>query len=280
MRKLKFQLDRRSLQTIYFSFIRPLLEYADVIWDNCTQYEVNDLEKIQYEAARIVTGATKLVSINSLLLETGWESLSSRRKKHKLQFFFKMQNDLTPSYLSSLVPPTVGSTSTYQLRNATNLHTIHANSQLYYNSFIPSVVRDWNELPEDVRNVQSINSFKRKLNSNQNVVPRHFFEGKRLGQIYHARLRTKCSSLKEHLFSKNIIASPLCDCGMVENTSHYLLSCNQFGNLRNELLNIISPICTPTLDVLLYGNQQLSLLDNKIIFTAVQEYLIKTKRFQ
>ena len=28
MRKLKFQLDRKSLQTIYFSFIRPLLEYA------------------------------------------------------------------------------------------------------------------------------------------------------------------------------------------------------------------------------------------------------------
>ena len=66
MRKLKFKLDRRSLQTINFSFIRPLLEYADVVWDNCTQYEVNDLEKIQNEAVRIVSGATKLVSTNSL----------------------------------------------------------------------------------------------------------------------------------------------------------------------------------------------------------------------
>ena len=37
MRKLKFTLDRKSLQTIYISFIRPLLEYADVVWDNCTQ---------------------------------------------------------------------------------------------------------------------------------------------------------------------------------------------------------------------------------------------------
>ena len=69
MRKLKFKLDRRSLQTIYFSFIRPLLEYVDVVWNNCAQYESNELEKIQNEAARIVTGATKLVSINSLLLE-------------------------------------------------------------------------------------------------------------------------------------------------------------------------------------------------------------------
>ena len=58
---------------MYFSFIRLLLEYADVIWDNCTQYEVNELEKVQNETARIVTGATKLVSINSLYLKTGWK---------------------------------------------------------------------------------------------------------------------------------------------------------------------------------------------------------------
>ena len=36
----------------------------DVVWDNCTQYEVDELETFQIEAARIVTGATKLVSID------------------------------------------------------------------------------------------------------------------------------------------------------------------------------------------------------------------------
>ena len=37
MRKLKFKLDRKSLETIYRAFIRPLLEYGDVTWDNCSQ---------------------------------------------------------------------------------------------------------------------------------------------------------------------------------------------------------------------------------------------------
>ena len=73
------------------SFIRPVLEYADVIWNNCTQYESNELEKNHNEAARIVTGTTKLVSINSLLSETGWETLSSRRNKHKLTLLYKIQ---------------------------------------------------------------------------------------------------------------------------------------------------------------------------------------------
>ena len=45
MRKLKLKLDRKSLQIICFTFIRPILEYADVVWNNCTQYEVNELEK-------------------------------------------------------------------------------------------------------------------------------------------------------------------------------------------------------------------------------------------
>ena len=43
MRKFKFILDRQSLEIIYTS-LRPL-EYADVVWDNCTQYEINALEK-------------------------------------------------------------------------------------------------------------------------------------------------------------------------------------------------------------------------------------------
>ena len=110
MRKLKFQLSRKSLQIIYFSFIRPLLEYADVVWDNCTQYEANELEKIQHEAARIVSGGTKLVSIDKLLKEVGWDTLSCRRKKHKLILFYKMINGLCPDYLSSLVPLLLGIT--------------------------------------------------------------------------------------------------------------------------------------------------------------------------
>ena len=45
MRKLKYELDRKSLETIYMTFILPILEYADVLWDNCTQQEKQDLEK-------------------------------------------------------------------------------------------------------------------------------------------------------------------------------------------------------------------------------------------
>ena len=115
MRKLKFVIDRKSLQTIYFSFIRPLLEYADVMWDNCTQYEANELEKSQNEAARIVTGATRLVFVDLLYTETGWDTLISRRNKHKIITFHKMLNGLSPLYLSALLPSTVGANVSFNV---------------------------------------------------------------------------------------------------------------------------------------------------------------------
>ena len=155
-----------SYHPSYFSFIRPLLEYADVVWNNCTQYESNELDKIQNEAARIVSGATKLASIDSLHTEIGWETLGSRRNTHQLKMFYKMKNGLCPDYLASLVLATVGSASTYSLRKSSYLQTLHTDSRLYHTSFLPSAVRDWNELPEQTRNSPSLNIFRNRLKSN------------------------------------------------------------------------------------------------------------------
>jgi hypothetical protein len=33
---MKFKVDRKSLEHMYFSYVRPILEYADVVWDNCS----------------------------------------------------------------------------------------------------------------------------------------------------------------------------------------------------------------------------------------------------
>ena len=49
MRKLKFKLDRSSLEIIFTTFIRPFFEYGDIVWDNCTQFEKQEIEKIQIE---------------------------------------------------------------------------------------------------------------------------------------------------------------------------------------------------------------------------------------
>ena len=55
LRKFKFILDRKTLEKIYFTFVRPLLEYADVIWDNMSISLNQTIENVQLEVSRIVT---------------------------------------------------------------------------------------------------------------------------------------------------------------------------------------------------------------------------------
>ena len=93
------------------------------------QYEANELENIQHEAARIVSGATKLVSIEKILKEVGWDTLSCPRKKHKQILCNKMINGLCPDYLSSLVPPTVGNNTAYSLHNASDYKYIRSSTK-------------------------------------------------------------------------------------------------------------------------------------------------------
>ena len=161
-----------------------------------------------------------------------------------------MVNALSPEYLVVLVPPTVGSFTPYPLRNATNIQTIHSASQSYYNSFLPSVIRE-NDLSEEVRNSVTISTFKCKLDSNIKSPLKFYFRRTRIGHIYHARLRTNCSSLNQHLFSNNIDNSPLCTCGAIEDTQHFLFVCNRYNDLRRELFDSVSVIRQPSLNLFL-----------------------------
>ena len=198
------------------------------------------MENIQLEAARIVTGSTKLVSINALYIETGWETLKARRHKHKLILYYKMKFNIAPQYLCTLVPPLIGQVTQHNLRNVTNTRTISCNSQLYYNSFLPSTVRAWNDLPVELRNSESLDIFKNRLNASITKPPKYYYSGQRTLQIHHTRQCTNCSSLNSHIFSKNIIEDPSCLCGALENTHHYLLNCTLYADHRNKMINDIS----------------------------------------
>ena len=80
LRKLQKCLTRRSLVTIYKYFMRPYLDYEDVIFDqayNKSFYE--SLESLQYSASLVITGEIGGTSKEKLYQELGLESLQHRR---------------------------------------------------------------------------------------------------------------------------------------------------------------------------------------------------------
>ena len=73
-KSLKFTLDRKSLETIYVSFIRPSLEYANTLWAGAYDKDLTKLDSLEVEAMRSVTGATAGSNIANLY-KVGFRSL-------------------------------------------------------------------------------------------------------------------------------------------------------------------------------------------------------------
>ena len=88
LREFKQDLLRQSLITIYKLFIRPHLDYGDIVYDRAFHESFHKkLESIQYNAAIAITGASKGTFSEKFFQELGLESLKSRRWLRKLCLF-------------------------------------------------------------------------------------------------------------------------------------------------------------------------------------------------
>jgi hypothetical protein len=282
MKKMKFVFSRRALNQIYISYVRPILEYSCIVWDGCSINYAEKLEKIQNEAARIVTGLTKSVSLENLYRECGWSSLADRRKNQKLHFMYKVNNETAPSYILDLMPPLVAEMSRYPLRNNENIATPYARTVVSHKSCIPSSITLWNNLSVETRNADSYYQFKAKLQNSIQLprVPSYYNYGKRPLQIFHARLRNGCSNLNNDLYNNHIQLERFCDCsGDIENSEHFFFRCQFYINQRLDLFNETHNFHPLNTNTLLFGSHNLSDEDNLTIFSAVHKFIQNTKRF-
>ena len=104
------------------------------------------------------------------------------------------------------------------------------------------------------------------------------------------KLRLGLSHLRFHKFKHSFqdTLNPICNCGTVETTIHYLLHCPTFSNeritffikLQNIDVNIFSKDDSNISKVLLFSDHSFN--DVKytyVLLTALIEYIIATKRF-
>ena len=72
-------LPRHAPITIYKSFVRPHLDYGNIIYEQPNNESLNQkIERIQYNAALAITGAIKRTSQSNLYNKLGFESLKFR----------------------------------------------------------------------------------------------------------------------------------------------------------------------------------------------------------
>ena len=105
LRKLHNFLPRAALITIYKAFIRPHLDYGDILYDQAYNMSFHQkLESIQYNACLAIVGAIRGTSKEKLYQEIGLESLQLRRWYRKLGMFYKNFKSKSLQYLFKLIP--------------------------------------------------------------------------------------------------------------------------------------------------------------------------------
>ena len=103
MRTLSVTFSRKNLLTIYKSFVRPLLDYADIIYDQpYNETFKGKLEAVQYNTCLAITGAIKGTFREHLYCEFGLETLNDHRWSRKLSFFHKIIKGFASSYLQKI----------------------------------------------------------------------------------------------------------------------------------------------------------------------------------
>ena len=72
LKKLRKSLPRKSLVTIYKAFLRPLIDYGDVIYE-LPQIEsfCKKIESVQYKATLAITGTIQGTSRDTIYQELG-----------------------------------------------------------------------------------------------------------------------------------------------------------------------------------------------------------------
>ena len=289
IKRLYYHLPRKSLLTIYKSFIRPHLDYCDVIYDqphNDTLCKM--IESVQYNAALAITGTIKGSSRERLYQELGLESLRDRRWYRRLVYFFNIISHKSPDYLHALIPDKQIS---YDASRC-NLFRMYATHTDYFkNSFFPYCVNEWNKLGCNLRNSVSISKFKKSLQNFIRPKSRTVFDiYDPIGLKLLSRLRVKLSHLREHKFRHNFLdtINPLCTCSLeIESSNHYLLRCPFFASTRKHLLDSIVDLIGPIsnfsddnlLELLLYGNENYNVELNASILKCTIIFLKSSGRF-
>ena len=162
LKRIKHHLENGSKKVIYNSYINSNFNYCPLIWMYSGKISMSKLEKIDKRALMFVTN--DYIS-NYELLCTKEKQLSIYKKciKSVAIQMFKVRKDQSPSFIQELFQTRINS---YDMRDNDQYSLPFYNSVTYgKKSFRYYGSKLWNKLPVEVKNNDSLSSFKSSLSN-------------------------------------------------------------------------------------------------------------------
>ena len=153
LQQLSKMLPRSSKKLLAEGLVLSKIMYNISQWGGATQNHIKTVQRFQNKVARWVTGCGKRTRITSLLRETGWLSITDHIKIQSLVQLWKVLHLRKPETISEEL--TLNEDNVIEIRKPRLQFTEYA--------FKWRTTNDWNELPNEIRELKTLLTFKRRL---------------------------------------------------------------------------------------------------------------------
>lgn len=151
----------------YKTFIRPILEYANVVWFPHTKTNLRKLEAVQRKAIRFIHNRYRRTdSPTNLLNASSLKTLSERAKEARLKFLFQILNNNFRISASKYI--SFSESRLTRQRHANELTEYSYSNETFKHSFFPLAIREWNQLHPSITNTKSFSEFANKIEGTHN----------------------------------------------------------------------------------------------------------------
>lgn len=165
LNKVKHILPQKYLLTLYYSLIYPYLTYGLTLWGGTHKTYTNKILVLQKKLVRAIHKAIYNDHTNSLFMNIGILKLPELYSWYIANFMYRYTNGMLPRSLDNIFI-THQSVHNYSTRNQSNMSVpLHRSSAAYNSQFHVGPIT-WNKLQNDLKNITTLSSFKRKLKSN------------------------------------------------------------------------------------------------------------------
>ena len=134
------------------------MEYAATVWDQHTTDNIKKVEAVQRRAARLfVTGEYRYTSsVTGMIESLAWKTPQHRRQQAKAIMMFRIVHAMVALPASPHLQLLGAATRGHQYK----YRVPYSRTKTYKESFLPSSIRLWNQLPEKLTTAESLETFK------------------------------------------------------------------------------------------------------------------------
>ena len=161
IRKLKPYVTRETLVSVYCALVQPYFDYCCLVWEPIGATLSNRLQSLQNRAARVILGyRNEHGQSEAALNELQWKTLMQRRLVMKARLMYRIIHGQAPAVLIESFQNPIAPQHDYNLRNSDfGFYLTKPKTEYMKKSISYSGAKLWNNLPSEVRNSISINTF-------------------------------------------------------------------------------------------------------------------------